>query len=206
MKTPTPAPTPAATATHFGSFPPDVHESPSAPKLTPTPSWSNQRRYSVWPMEQSDDANGNKRVSRRNAPSAIRTQPTTGRFRASNLEDQRHGRDPHTGWTSPGTSVSCPCLLASSFTRQASPMGVVPQRPGYPLRGKALVARFRDTDMTRAPRQRASRKRHEICVMALVSVTHRQTKSGFDLRLLWWAVLGSNQWLQPCEGCTLPLS
>lgn len=24
--------------------------------------------------------------------------------------------------------------------------------------------------------------------------------------LIWWAVLGSNQWLPPCEGGTLPLS
>jgi len=23
---------------------------------------------------------------------------------------------------------------------------------------------------------------------------------------VWWAVLGSNQWLPPCEGGTLPLS
>ena len=26
------------------------------------------------------------------------------------------------------------------------------------------------------------------------------------LFLYWWAVLGSNQWLPPCEGGTLPLS
>jgi hypothetical protein len=27
-----------------------------------------------------------------------------------------------------------------------------------------------------------------------------------SLDYLWWAVLGSNQWLPPCEGGTLPLS
>jgi hypothetical protein len=31
-------------------------------------------------------------------------------------------------------------------------------------------------------------------------------KTRCDLRLYWWALLGSNQWPLPCEGSALPLS